>query len=187
MAVVQKGSTDIHQRHIFLPGQTLHRTGIPLLPDVDVAHVSQPAHHSLFIQISAPPVEKALAVQRRQVGKDGPDTVAPYPPDHLPVQLHKFWQRHVGLMVPRGVLRDLLPTEVAVIAAEVHHHHVAGQLPGQHPVQQAAALADRGSKVRVIMNGKLKFRFQCLHIDLIMSTVAPVTQINLDPLQDGIP
>ena len=60
-------------------------------------------------------------------------------------------------------------------------------LVGEHPVQQAAALADRGSKVRVIMNGKLKFRFQCLHIDLIMSTIAPVTQIYLNSLQDGIP
>ena len=147
-------------------------------------HMDEKYSRNGYIRLWIPnsPNEKALAVQGRQVGKDGTDAVTADLPDHLPVQLHELRQGHVGQMLRLRGLRDLFPAEVAVVAAEVHHQHVAGQLSLQQPVQQAAALADRGAEVGVVMNGKLEFRFQGSHVDLVLGTVAAAAQVHLNSL-----
>ena len=85
-------------------------------------------------------------------------------------------------MVRFGMLRNFLPLEIAVIAAEVHHQHIAGKLPLQHPIQQTAAFADRGPEMGVVMDGKLEFRFQRIHIHLVLGFIAPTAQVHLNSL-----
>ena len=115
-----------------------------------------------------------------------PRPAAPPPGSTAPGGRRYCSRWHGRRMVRRRVGGDLRPFEITVVAAEVHHHAVAGKAPVQQAVQQPLPLDGGGAEVGVVAHRQVKVPLQVRDADLIACHIPFCLRVHLDPLQNGI-